>query len=74
MGRSYAGILGLTAFLAVMARGIVTGGSVDATLQNACIGLFLFAAVGAVIGRMAAGVVENAVRGKFAKELAARQK
>lgn len=71
MGRSYAGTLGLAAFAAVLVRGVLRGGAIEATLQAAWIGLWGFAAVGFVAGRLAEWIVEESVTGKVAAELAA---
>ena len=73
MGRTYAGILGVTAFATVVARGILGGGSLEATLQGACGCLFVFAAIGFVAGQMAALIVSDSVRAKFATELQAAE-
>ncbi len=72
MGRTYAGITGLLAFVTVMARGIVDGASAAATLQTACLCMFLYAAVGYVAGRVAEVIVRDSVTVRLHAELAAR--
>jgi hypothetical protein len=69
MGRSYAGILGPLAFATAVARGLVEGQGAEATLQ-ACLAMFAFAALGYVLGRAAALIVDDSVRAGFRAELA----
>ena len=71
MGRVYAGVLGLIAFLTVLIRGAMAG-SFESTLCTAVAYLFAFAAVGAVVGRLAGWVVDESVRMRFSAELQAR--
>ena len=73
MGRTYAGILGLTAFTIAVARGLLGGGSLDGTLWMASGCLFVFAAIGFVAGQIAASIVSDSVRAKFAAELQATE-
>jgi hypothetical protein len=70
MGRSYAGILGPLAFATAVARGLVEGQGAEATLQAACLAMFAFAALGYVLGRAAALIVDDSVRAGFRAELA----
>jgi hypothetical protein len=65
MGRSYAGILGPIAFATVIVRGLLAGADVIATLKTATAALFLFAAVGYVAGRIAAGIVRDSVHAHY---------
>ena len=73
MGRTYAGILGTVSFSTVLVRGLIDGGGVESTLLTACACLFVFAALGAVVGRTAAWVVDESVRAKVNAELDALQ-
>jgi len=73
VGRSFAGVLGLVAFVAAMARGWVAGGDVNHVVFDAWLGLILFAAVGYVAGSLAGWIVDDSVRSRVAMELAARQ-
>lgn len=73
MARSYAGILGLLAFLTCLARGLIQGSGPIALLAMACLLLFVFAATGCVIGWIAQRTVEEAVRGRVEAEVAADQ-
>jgi len=71
MGRTYGGILGLIAFLVVLALGRA-GGS-EATIVMACGCLFLFAAIGWVVGQLANWVVGESVRSKMQAEIDASE-
>jgi len=62
MARRFAGILGLIAFAIVVVRGLLHAAPPQATLQTACLCLFVFAAVGALLGRVAETTVEESVR------------
>jgi hypothetical protein len=69
MARIYAGILGLLAFAAVMARGVVHGGSAGATTWQAIVSLFAFATIGYCVGRTAQWVIDDSVRGQLTSQL-----
>ncbi len=73
MGRSYAGIIGLLAFVTVVTRGLIDGASVESTLQVACLSLFGYAAIGYVIGRVGELIVADSVGAKFDAEMKAYQ-
>ena len=73
MGRIYAGVLGPLAFLTVVARGLLNGASAQRVLLDAWLFLWIFAAVGYVVGRLAAWVVEDSVRSRLSAELAAQE-
>lgn len=73
MGRTYSGILGPLAFLTVVARGLIHGSTATSTLYWAWLAFVVFAAVGYLIGQIAASVVEDSVRASLAAELAARE-
>jgi len=73
VARIYAGILGLLAFLASLARGLIHGGGTETMLQTAWYCLLVFAAAGYVIGWLAQGTIEDSVHSRLAAELAARQ-
>ena len=70
MGRKYAGVLGFLAFLTVVGRGLIKGGSLESTLQIAILMMFALAIVGYIVGELAAWVVEESVRSQLASELA----
>ena len=74
MGRYYAGVLGPLAFGTLVFRGLIHGGSIESTLQAACLGLFAFAPIGYVAGQVASFIVEDSVRSKFALELQPKEK
>lgn len=73
MGRSYGGILGLVAFLTVLARGCVRGGGAEPTLFAAWLGLLAFTPLGCIVGWVAERTVEESIRSKLAAEIAARE-
>jgi hypothetical protein len=60
--------MGPLAFGIVVARGLIRGGGVEATLETACICLFVFAAIGCLIGWAAGLIVEDSVRARFEAE------
>ncbi len=68
MGRTYAGVLGPVAFLTVLTRSLIDGGSPTETLQLAMICLFGFAGLGFVAGQIADMVVMDSIRARFAHE------
>ena len=72
MARIYAGILGLLAFATVVARGVAHQSSLDSTIWQACGMLFVFAAVGYLIGSTARWIVDDSVRGQLASQMAAK--
>jgi hypothetical protein len=69
VGRTYAGILGPTAFLTVLVRGWKSAGGVEATLLAAWLALMVFAAAGYVAGQIAAWIVSESVRKQVQDEL-----
>ena len=73
MGRTYAGILGPLAFTIVVARSLLGGGGVEATMLLASVCLFVFAGIGYVAGQIADGIVFQAVKVRFDEELQASQ-
>ena len=73
MARTYAGILGLLAFLTALAHGLMHGGGGVSVLWTAWCSLLLFALLGCVIGWVAERIVEDSVHGQVAAELTARQ-
>ena len=72
MGRDFAGILALVAFSTTVLRGAIHGHA-DEALLTATIQLFLFAAVGWVLGTIAQSTVEQSVRARFETELKAAE-
>ena len=73
MGRSYAGILGLVAFLSVMIQGFIANAATEPTLFRAWIGLLVFTAIGYLSGRLAQWMVEDSIRTKVTVELATEE-
>ena len=71
MGRAYAGVLGPLAFLTVLVRSLLRSVAVETTVWQAVAALFVFAAIGALIGQIAGWIVDDSVRGRLAAEIAA---
>ena len=71
MGRDYAGILGTTALVTVITRGLVSSGTLDSILPLAIGAMFLFAALGWLMGNVAARIVDESVRQRINAELEA---
>jgi len=69
VARIYAGVLGLLAFLTVLARSIVHPGPTDPALLRAWLSLLAFAAAGYVIGRIAEHTIDETVRSHIAEHL-----
>lgn len=69
MGRTYAGILGSVAFLTVLTRSLIGGGSADSTLPIAMVCLFAFSALGFLVGQLADFVVWDSIRSRFDREM-----
>lgn len=63
MARTYAGTLGLTAFLACLGRGMLHGSPAEAIVTQACIALVTFVLIGYAVGQTAAWIVRDAVVG-----------
>jgi hypothetical protein len=59
--------------LATVARAVLHAGPNGTVVLQAAGGLFLFAAIGYIIGAIAERTVEESVRGRLAAELAARE-
>ncbi|GAA4424686.1 hypothetical protein [Bremerella cremea] len=73
MGRDYAGILASTAFVTVVMRGLITSGGIESILPTAIGAMFLFAAIGWLIGNAAARIVDESVRQRINAELDAME-
>lgn len=67
MGRKYAGILGWLAFAMLLFRGMLAGSFQPGLIWQACCGLLIFAAVGAVAGMLANRFVTESVLARFAE-------
>lgn len=73
MASLYAGVLGLLAFASCLTRGLLHGSDAQATLIAGCLHLGAFAAIGAVLGRLAGQTIEESVRKRVADEVAAEE-
>jgi hypothetical protein len=71
VGRTYAGILGPLGMILVIARALGNSGGVQATLWTGILTVAIMAAVGYILGELAAWIVEDSVRTKVSTELAA---
>ena len=71
MGRVYAGVLGSLAMIVVVSRGALDAGGVEGTLKMAIVWMIAFAIVGSVLGHIAQATVDESVRFKIERELAA---
>ncbi|MDA7951736.1 MAG: hypothetical protein MPJ24_09645 [Pirellulaceae bacterium] len=71
MGKHYAGILGIIAFLLALLRGILAGSRVETTLVVACACMFIFSLIGLIVGNIAYSTVNGSMEKVFEKELAA---
>ena len=69
MGRTFAGILGLTAFSVTLIRGVLAGSSADEVTLTATLLLFAFAAMGWIVGAIAETTVIDSVRSRFEAEM-----
>jgi hypothetical protein len=74
MGRTYAGSLGLLAFALMAVRGILQAAGAEQTLLAASAALFVFAALGYVLGNLAEHLVRESVRHQFQAAMAAWDK
>ena len=70
MARQYAGILALVAMSVVLLRACVHGGSLESALTDALAWTALFGAIGAVVGSIAQGTIEEAVRLRMEQQIA----
>jgi membrane protein YqaA with SNARE-associated domain len=73
LARNYAAFLGALAFITATIQGAIRGVTADKLLLFAWFCLCAFAAVGAILGAIAAWVVDDAVRSRVAEELAAAE-
>ena len=73
MGRDYAGILATTALVTVITRGMIMSGGIESILIAATAAMFLFAAIGWLIGNAAARIVDESVRQRINAELEAME-
>jgi tetrahydromethanopterin S-methyltransferase subunit C len=65
MGRTYAGILGPISFGTVIARALLDGMSAESALVTAAVALFVFAAIGYVVGILAERIVVEGIESRF---------
>ena len=74
MGPSYAGILGTLAYIIVILRGVLQGYAVEGTIKLSILLLFVFAAIGYVIGKIAESTIEDSIQVQLQRELEALEK
>jgi hypothetical protein len=70
VGRTYAGVLGPIGFFAMTLRGWKQGAGVEPLLLSALLALVALAAVGYIVGRLAAWTVEDSLKTQIDRELA----
>ena len=70
MGRAYAIILGLLAFLTILARGLLMGASPESTLPCAWISLLTLSALGYVLGKCGSSLMDGIARKQVEAEWA----
>lgn len=73
MERTYAAYLGLVAFVAAIVDGWLHGSSISSMLWHAWFSLLAFVIVGFLAGLIAGWMVDEAIRGRVAAEMAARE-
>ncbi len=73
MGATYAGTLGLIAFVATILRSAVHGSDAGTAIVSAVLYLAVFAFLGWLIGSLATHVVVESVTGSLQRELSARE-
>ena len=71
MGRALAGVLGPLALVVVIVRSLRHATPTTEAMLTGLVAMFAFAIVGAIAGRVAATVMEDAVRSQVVAELAA---
>ena len=74
MGPSYAGILVTLAYVIVILRGVLQGYAVEGTIKLSILLLFVFAAIGYVIGKIAESTIEDSIQVQLQRELEALEK
>ena len=74
MGPSYAGILGTLAYVIVILRGVLQGYAVEGTIKLSILLLFVFAAIGYGIGKIAESTIEDSIQVQLQRELEALEK
>lgn len=62
MARSYAGILGLIAFVMVTFRSVMQGAGTEGTVVTAGMAMIIFTILGWIAGRIAEATVNESVR------------
>ncbi len=67
--RLFASIMGLLGMITMLLRAMIHGGSLDATAPKAVLGLLAFLIVGAIVGAIAKGTVDDSVRMQLRKEM-----
>lgn len=69
MGPSYAGILGSLAFVIVILRGALHGYAAEGTIKLSILMMFVFAAIGYIVGRVASNTVRDSIRARVTREI-----
>ncbi len=70
MARTYAGLLGLIAFVTIMIRCAIHGANIDNTIWSAFIAMVVWAALGWVFAWIAERIVVESVQRSFKMQMA----
>ncbi|MBN1909194.1 MAG: hypothetical protein JW818_05595 [Pirellulales bacterium] len=73
MARTYAGILGLVAMLTSIVRGVLYGAGTDSLMFSAFCSLWVFAAIGYVLGRCGQWMMDQSVQTRIEAEIKAEE-
>lgn len=73
MARTFAGALGLIAWITTLAVGWLSGGGIEQILFRAWCWLWVYAVLGALAGMAANSIVDDAIRTRIRDELAAAE-
>ena len=73
MARTFAGALGLIAWIITLVHGWLSGGGIAEILSRGWMCLFVFTALGLAAGHVAGWIIDDSVRSRVALELAAAE-
>ena len=71
MVRTFASIMGLLGMSLILLRAMIHGSSMAGTAPKAIVGMLIFSVVGAIVGAIAKGVVDDSVQIQLKQEVAA---
>jgi hypothetical protein len=73
VARTFAGALGLIAWITTLVVGWTSGGGIEQVLFRAWCWLWVYAVIGALAGHAASWIVDDAIRKRIGDELAAAE-